>query len=89
MPVKPPSRPPDLASLLDLWTRVVPDDFWRHIQGTPSEAVFRGLASEMATLAAQSDRGTQGRFILPSTIQRAPPASLGVRWHYHRDSILL
>jgi hypothetical protein len=77
--IKPKPHAPTLAELMDLWTRVVPDDFWRAMQGDPSEAVFRGLAAEMATLGSQADRGVQARFILPSALQRFEPATLSSR----------
>lgn len=77
MPIKPPVEIPSLTSLLELWTRLTPEDFWRAMLGTPSEAVFRGLAGELAQLASQADRGIQARFLLPSAIQRSIPAYIG------------
>jgi hypothetical protein len=67
--------PPDKDGLLEVFKRSVPRDYHDPIAADPSYALFRGLAYEMAVMAAKGGASAQARYYLPWSRQDGPPAS--------------
>ncbi|MCP4951713.1 MAG: hypothetical protein GY922_07715, partial [Proteobacteria bacterium] len=83
--IKKPPPPPGIDRMLDIFRRVVSDNYWRPIaEGAPgglpddSYAIFRGLARVFAALSEKSNTSTQALYALPSAIQTGAPASAGL-----------
>jgi len=83
--VKKPLPPPGINQMLDIFKRVVSDDYWRPIaEGGPggepddSYSIFRGMARVFSTLSAKFNTSTQALYALPGALQTGPPASSGL-----------
>lgn len=68
-------KPPTQDDLLDVFSRVVPAEYYEGITGHPSFALYRGVAAMWAVLARKLSRGIQARYYLPHALQQDPPAS--------------
>ena len=83
--VNKPLPPPGINQMLDIFKRVVSDDYWRPIaEGGPggepddSYSIFRGMARVFSTLSEKFNTSTQALYALPGALQTGPPASSGL-----------
>lgn len=70
-----PPEPPSTEDLLEVFRRVVPEDYASIVENDKSWALIRGLAASWARVADGIAKSVQARYHLPSAYQTHPPAS--------------
>jgi len=72
-----PARSPSAEQLYGLFGKIVPPDFFRRVDSSDSQSLFRAMAATVAEAGRQADLGVQASYYARSSLQRSAPADCG------------